>query len=134
MDPLSITGTLVAFAQICGNVIITCRRYQQSTKDAAKDISRILGEVEDVRSITQRLIAMALADHAADLSSLQAMNDSDSSLQRCLDELVDLKASLKPTKLGKLTWHFKKAEVDAKIQTLANVKATLQLGLAADNA
>lgn len=134
MDPLSITGTLIAFVQVCSTVIITCRNYHKSTKDAAKDILRILGEVEDVRNITQRLIAIACADHAADLSSLQAMGDSDSSLQRCLDELIDLKASLKPSKLGNLTWHFKKVEVEAKLQTLATVKATLQLGLAADNA
>ena len=138
IDPVGLVGTLIAIIQICNSVVTVCYDYRVGVRDAPQDISRILDEVASVGSIAQRLLKMAEADQAGVMPSLQAISGADSTLSNCLAELESLKTRLKVGKKTAwktaLAWPLKRSDAERALQSIGNMKSTLQLALSADTA
>ena len=128
---------MIAIVQVCSKVVSVCYEYRSGVKDAPKDASRILDEVASIRNIAENLVKIAESDLEPESSSLQIINEAGGPLHKCLNELVDLKSTLK---LGKgmsrkaaLIWPFKQSEAEKRLAVIARIKATLQLAVSADN-
>lgn len=138
IDPIGLVGTLIAIIHVCNKVVTVCYDYRTGVRDAPQEISRILNEVSSVRSVAQRLLQVAETDQTGALPSLQAMTSDDGTLSKCLTELVDLKTSLKLGKRSALksafVWPLKRSEAERKLQSIGQMKETLQLALSADTA
>ena len=138
IDPIGLVGTLIAIIQVSNKIVSVCYEYRNGVRNASREISQILAEVASVGDIAQRLLKTAESDYSADLPSLQSLTGDDSTLRKCLDELIDLKAGLKQGKSGglksALVWPWKRPEVEKRVQVIERVKLTLQLALSADNA
>lgn len=138
IDPIGLVGTLIAVVQVCNKIISVCYEYRNGIRDASGDISRILDETSSIRTLAERLLKTAEADHRADLPSLQSLDDAENPLRRCLTELVDLKTILKlGRKVGlrsTLVWPLKRPEAERRLLAIERAKTTLQLALSADNA
>jgi hypothetical protein len=139
MDPISLVGTLIAIVQISSKLVSVCYEYRTGVKGARREISHILDEIIVVRTLVERLIDVAEQSDDAALHSLKAVNGPNAPLQRCLEELKDLKSALKlngdlkPRSVA-LLWPLKQKEVEGRLAALGRIKATLQLAVGADTA
>lgn len=139
MDPIGFIGTLIAIVQISSTLVSVCYEYRTGVKGARGDISRILDEIIDVRTLVERLIDVAEKNDNAALPSLTAVNGANAPLQRCLEELKDLNSALKlngnlKSRSVALLWPLKQKEVEGRLAALGRIKATLQLAIGADTA
>lgn len=139
MDPLSLVGALIAISQISSKLVSVCYQYRAAVKGARKDISRVLDEVIAVRTIVERLVDVAEQSKDEALPSLKAVNGPSAPLQRCLEELQDLRTALKPesnppSKSVALLWPLKQKDVEVRLAALSRIKSTLQLAVGADTA
>ena len=138
MDPLSLTGTLIAVIQISSKIVSLCYEYQASLRSANAQISHIRNEITGVRDVVERLLRIAEADNASyALPALQAAAGPDAPLKCCLSELKVIELSLDSSRSKNatsrlLSWPFKESEIRKSIDVLARIKSTLQLALAAD--
>src|SRR5271170_8077387 len=91
-DPLSITASLIAVAQISGSIISLCYDYRRGIKDAQKDVARILQETQSLRNVIEQLLQLLdnNDDGTACLSSLKNMNVNDGPFTQCQNELKSL--------------------------------------------
>jgi hypothetical protein len=139
MDPIGLVGTLIAIVEISSKLVSVCYEYRTSVKGARREISHILDEIIVVRTLVERLIDVAEQSDDAALPSLKAVNGPNAPLQRCLEELKDLKSALKlngnlkPRSVA-LLWPLKQKEVEGRLAALGRIKATLQLAVGADTA
>lgn len=140
MDPLSLTASCIAILQLSGAIINTCYDYRSRVKSAAKDASRIVNELNSLRSIIESLFVL-LEDEAEDRSSeksaLKELAREGGPLDGCKAELETLKKKLEPKEGWRATramllWSLKESDVKRVLQTIDRTKATLQLVLATD--
>ena len=90
-DPLSITASLIAVAQISGSIISLCYDYRRGIQDAHKDVVRILREVQFLRNVIEQLLQLLDKDDDGTevrLSSLKNMNVNDGPFAQCQDAMV----------------------------------------------
>jgi hypothetical protein len=140
MDPLSITASAIAILQVSGAIISTCYQYRSRLKNAAKDASRIINELNDLRTVIDSLFAL-LEDEGNEntvpKSALGRLGEADGPLARCEACLQDLAKKLEPkdgwrAARASLLWPLREPEMAKTLQDINSTKSTVQLALAAD--
>ena len=142
MDPLSITGTLIAVAQIASVVITICYDYREGVKNAPKQVIRIsdeLSSLKDVLDALLRLVEKSEASGTSDLSTFERLAQPGGPLLSCLVELEKLKSKLQPEtgwrkRRQSLTWPLKEGEMREALGSLERLKSTMSLALSTDQA
>lgn len=142
MDPLSITGTLIAVLQITSAVITICYDYRQGSKNASRDVIQIsdeLSSLKDVLDALLRLVEKSEAGDASDLSTFELLARPGGPLLSCQTELERLKTKLEPEKGWRkvrqsLVWPLKEGEMKKALGSLERLKSTMSLALSTDHA
>ena len=97
MDPISVTGTLIAVVQLSSVIISYCYDYRQGVRSAPRELCRVLNEVSDLRNVIERLISLVDDDVVSGrgyLPAVQYMTRKDGPLERCQSDLDSIKARL----------------------------------------
>lgn len=141
MDPVSIAASVIAIIQISGKVTSLCWDYRSTVASARRDITRILDEVNSLRTVLESLVKLAENEDPDEqaLSTLRSLAKPSGTLQQCQIELVDLEKELRKyaPSTGKLSssilkWPFKEKEVSHHLSHIASLKQNLQLALLTD--
>jgi len=140
MDPLSITASAIAIVQISGVIINTCYNYRSQLKSASKDASRIINELNALRSVIEALYQLLYDENETRLiheSALRRLSQPDSILATCLASLEELSQRLEPKEGWRATkatilWPLKELDMKRVLQDIDIAKDTVQLALAAD--
>ena len=142
MDPLSLTGTLIAVVQITTAVISICYDYRQGTKNAAREVIQIsdqLSSLKDVLDALLRLVENSESSDPSRLSTFELLLKPDGPLSTCKTELERLKEKLEPETGWRavrqsLVWPLKEGDMRKALSNLERLKSTMQLALSADQA
>ena len=140
MDPLSVTASAIAILQVSGTIISICYDYRSRVKNAAKEASRIINELNGLRHVTDSLFVFLEDESERKLlrgSALNKLAQEDGPLARCIVELKALEEKLKPKEGWSATkaailWPLKESDVKKVLQDIDSTKSTLQLALATD--
>jgi hypothetical protein len=156
MDPLSITGTLIAVLQISGTVISALYEYRSGVKSASTDAARIITELNGLRGVLESLLQAVEKEDAASgsgsansvvaagsrLANFQALTHSNGELKRCQADLEAVSVKLGGDDVGSrsgwkkvrqaLVWPFKEKDVEKLLQSVERAKSTMQFALTAD--
>ncbi|CZR56742.1 related to ankyrin [Phialocephala subalpina] len=143
MDPLSLTGTLIAVLQITTSVISVCYDYRAGVASASRDVIQItdsLNALKDSLDALLRLVETSRSgEDRARLVNVELLAREGGALESCLQELERLKEKLEPEtgwrKVKKsLTWPLKEGEMKKALAGLERYKSTMQLAISADQA
>ena len=142
MDPLSITGTLIAVLQITSTVISICYDYRQGVKHSSREVVQLsdeLNSLKDVLDALLRLVEKSESSNPASLSTFELLAKPDGPLLTCQSELERLKAELEPETGWRavrqsLVWPLKEGEMRKALGSLERLKSTMQLTLSAEQA
>ena len=142
MDPLSITGTLIAVLQVTSAVISICYDYRQGVKNSSREVIQLsdeLNSLKDVLDALLHLVEKSASTNPARLSTFELLAKSDGPLLTCQSELERLKAELEPETGWRavrksLVWPLKDGEMRKSLGSLERLKSTMQLALSADQA
>ena len=149
MDPLSFTASLVAIIGLSQTVLVACYRLQGQIKDAEKDVSSIIADVqaltdimEEFREITQgpdeadeilKSLSLSTAAEPGNggkqpvfTACLSALEACDSALRYLSGKLAPL---CKPGFRSKLMWPLQASAVEQKLGIINRQKTTLSLAL-----
>jgi len=139
MDPLSITASAIAVLQISGAIINVCYDYRSRVKSSAKDASRIVNELNGLRSVIESLFEILEdeSEHTSKRSALRELASIDGPLKTCEVELRALEKKLEPKEgwralKAAMFWPLKESDVKSVLQNIDTTKSTVQLALAAD--
>jgi hypothetical protein len=140
MDPLSVTASAIAILQISGTIINLCYNYRSRVKNAAKEASRIVNELNGFRSVIESLFVFLEEDSenkSAQSSALGKLAQSGGALVRCINELKVLEEKLEPKEgwravKAAILWPLKESEVKKVLHDIESTKSIVQLALAAD--
>ncbi|KAH8817231.1 hypothetical protein F5884DRAFT_778825 [Xylogone sp. PMI_703] len=140
MDPLSVTGTLIAVLQITGAVISICYDYRQGAKNASREVIQISDELNSLKDVLDALLRMVEKDESSDattLATFELLTKPNGPLAACQTELEILKAKLEPEKGWRavrqsLAWPLKEGEMRKTLSSLERMKSTMLLALSAD--
>jgi hypothetical protein len=140
MDPLSVTASAIAVLQVSGTIINICYDYRSQVKNAAKEASRIINELNGLRHVIDSLFILLEDESECKLSQGSALNKlahEDGPLARCIVELKTLEEKLKPKEGWRATkaaifWPLKESDMKKVLQDIDSTKSTLQLALATD--
>jgi hypothetical protein len=139
MDPISLTASAIAILQISGTIINLCYNYRSRVKNAAKEASRIVNELNSLRSVIESLFII-LEDESAKFtehSALEKLAQDNGSLTRCISELKALERKLEPREgwraaRAAIFWPLKESDMKKFLQDVERTKSTTQLALAVD--
>lgn len=76
MDPISVTGTLIAVLQITTSVISICYDYRQGVNSASREASQIsdqLNSLKDVMEALLRLVEKSESMNSSRLSTFELL-------------------------------------------------------------
>lgn len=140
MDPLSITASAIAILQVSGVIINACYDYRSRVKDSAKDASRIINELNSLRSIIESLFVLLEEEpenKPSDQSNLQKLAQVGGVLETCKVGLEALEKKLEPKEgwravRAAVFWPLKEADIAKALQQIDRTKSSLQLALAVD--
>lgn len=135
-DPVSLLGTvpaLVALPAVCLQAIQTIQGFYSSLKHALSDVAQLLEELEAMRALTLRCLALPAADVPGD--ELQLWTKACSSLKIRIESLTARLTKLK-TKLdapsvgganvrGRIQKYLSEPYVEGERKYLSEQKATL---------
>ncbi|RPB27269.1 hypothetical protein L211DRAFT_765381, partial [Terfezia boudieri ATCC MYA-4762] len=131
MDPLSGAASVIAVVQVAGQVWSLCWKYYSDAKNAKSDIERLMGNVEALQNLFQRVQALAKGPGAAKLvASKELIERTALELEQ---EFKALRKRLEPSKQQsilksfgrRLRWPLQKEDVDKIFQLLERHKTTL---------
>jgi hypothetical protein len=140
MDPISLTASAIAILQLSGAIINACYKYRSQVKNASKDASRIINELNGLRTVIDCLFLLLEAEDNEKLlqkSALGRLAEADGPLGRCEACLNDLAKTLEPKDSWRgaraaILWPLKEQELTKVLQDINSTKSTVQLALAAD--
>ncbi|KAE9371550.1 hypothetical protein N431DRAFT_484077 [Stipitochalara longipes BDJ] len=140
MDPLNFTESALAILQVSGSIISSCYAYRSRLKNAAKDASRIINELNGLRTVIDSLfLLLEVESNEKDThkSLLRKLAEADGPLRRCEACLNDLAKKLEPEEGWRaartaMLWRLREPEMTKILQDIASIKSTVQLALAAD--
>lgn len=151
MDPLSITAGIIAVLGVTLKVLDICYEYNNSFKNASKDLSKVIEEIISLRTVLETLQQLARKVENADptavsrLPSLRLLSEpQDGPLVKCLAVLEALKQKLNPPSLNgqakskrkalmdALSWPLKEEDTKTTLENIGRFKATLNLAIIAD--
>jgi hypothetical protein len=145
MDPISITGTIIAVLQITSSVISICYDYRGGVESASRDAIQITNELNSLREVLEsllRVVEKSQSNNGKDGSSLatfELLAKEGGPLMTCKTELERLKSKLEPEKgwrkmRSMLVWPLKEGEVRRTLDWLERLKGTMGLALSVDQA
>jgi len=139
MDPLSITGTLIAVVQITTSVISICYDYRSGVASASRDVVQITESLNSLKEVLESLLRLIETTKAGELSTVELLARDGGTLQSCQAELERLRGKLEPEKgwrklRNSLVWPLKEGEMRRALEALERWKSTMQLALSADQA
>jgi hypothetical protein len=139
MDPLSITGTLIAVLQVTTSVISTCYDYRSSVASASREVLQITESLNSLKDVLESLLRLIETTQSGELSTVELLAKDGGTLQSCQAELERLKGKLEPEKgwrklRNSLVWPLKEGEMRRALEELERWKSTIQLALSADQA
>jgi hypothetical protein len=142
MDPISITGTLIAILQITSAVITICYDYRQGSKNASREVIQISDELSSLKDFLDALLRLAEkseSNDASDLSTFELLARPGGPLLSCQTELERLKSKLEPEKGWRkvrqsLVWPLQEGEMRRTLGSLERLKSTMSLALSTDQA
>lgn len=139
MDPLSITGTLIAVLQITVSMISTCYEYRAGVASASRDVIQISDGLNALKNVLESTLRLVETTPAGDkhLINVKMLAKDGGTLQDCLMELERLQEKLKPEtgwrKVKKsLTWPLKEGDTSRALAGLERFKSTMLLAVSAD--
>jgi hypothetical protein len=140
MDPLSITASAIAVIQLSGAIINACYTYRSRLRSAAKDTSRIINELNALRTVIEALCQLLNDENETSPiheSTLSRLSQPDGILATCLASLEQLSKRLEPKEGWRATkatilWPLKESDMKRALQDIDITKDTVQLALAAD--
>jgi hypothetical protein len=140
MDPLSITASAIAIVQISGAIINACYNYRSRLKSASNDASRIINELNALRTVIEALCQLLNDENETSPiheSTLRRLSQADDILATCLASLEELSKRLEPKEGWRATkaiilWPLKESDMKRALQDIDITKDTVQLALAAD--
>ena len=135
MDPISITGTVIAVVQITSSVISICYDYRSSAKGSTREIIQITDELNSLKDVLEsllRVVEKAEEDESRNdgkLATFQLLLKEEGPLATCKQELVRLKGKLEPEKGWRkvrqnLTWPLKEGEMRRALEACECASAT----------
>lgn len=140
MDPLSITATAITIVQLSGTIITTCYAYRSRVKNAAKDASRIIKELNNLRDVLEVLFQIlereASDDKHVNPSALERLTKPDGPLAVFEAQLKDMEKKLEPIEgwraaKAALFWPLQEPDVAKLLDDIERTKSTVQLALQA---
>ena len=97
MDPLNGAASVLAVIQIAATIVSTCYKYRTGAKDARKDITLIINELDSLRDVLKNLEAI-FEDEAEEpesrLETVSLLMKPDGPLTQCKLELANLEKKL----------------------------------------
>jgi hypothetical protein len=138
MDGLSGAASVIAVIDISGKITSLCFQYSIAVKDAKKDIERLQTKIRDITSLVETIKQLSEGPDKARLSTIHGLSDS---LERCLQELKELKEQLDPGKGRKamsrfgvraLKWPFTSKQVEKIVSGLERYESNFVLALQID--
>ncbi|KAE9364611.1 hypothetical protein N431DRAFT_109437 [Stipitochalara longipes BDJ] len=139
MDPLSITGTLIAVLQITTSVISILYDYRSGVASASREVIQITEALNSLKDVLESILRLIETTKANELSTIGLLEKSGGTLQSCQAELERLRVKLVPEKgwrkaRNSLIWPLKESEMRRALEGLERWKSTMQLALSADQA
>lgn len=145
MDPISITGTIIAVLQITSSVISICYDYRAGVESASRDVIQITNELNSLREVLESLLLVvekSKSNNGKDVSRLatfESLMEEGGPLMTCKAELERLKSTLEPEKgwrkmRSKLVWPLREGEVRRTLDGLERLKGTMGFALSVDQA
>ncbi|KAH7324057.1 hypothetical protein BKA65DRAFT_598554 [Rhexocercosporidium sp. MPI-PUGE-AT-0058] len=142
MDPISITGTLIAVLQVTTKIITICYDYRQGVVSASREVLQISSSLNSLKDVLESLLNLIenstkSDSSASSLATVERLAKDGGTLQSCQEELLRLKRKLEPEtgwrKVKKsLVWPLKEAEVKKALDGLERSKSMMLLALSAD--
>lgn len=143
MDPISITGTLIAVLQLTTTVISICYDYRQGVSSASREVLQISSSLNSLRDVLESLLGLIEDSKSKSegsesrLATVELLAKDGGTLDSCLEELLRLKRKLEPEsgwrKVRKsLVWPLQEAEVKKALDRLERSKSMMLLALSAD--
>ena len=131
MDPVSISGTMVALFQLTGSIL----SFLCSVRNASSEQNKLRDEVITVigllKMMEMRLEAMQAGDEGCQTIRVLAESNVLDRCKETLEELIGKTANDKVfgiMKFGRnLTWHFGKIEVNKTLMSVERLKTLLNL-------
>ncbi|KAG4437222.1 hypothetical protein IFR05_007311 [Cadophora sp. M221] len=143
MDPLSVTGTLIAVLQVTAKVISICYDYRQGVSSASREVLQISSSLNSLKDVLESLLSLienSKSDTSTSkLATVELLAKEGGTLESCQEELLRLKRKLEPEtgwrKIRKsLVWPLKETEVRKALDELERSKSMMLLALSADQA
>ena len=139
MDPLSITGTLIAVLQITTSVISILYDYRSGVASASREVIQITEALNSLKDVLESILRLIETTKAGELSTIELLVKDGGSLQSCQVELERLRVKLEPEKgwrklRNSLIWPLKEGEMRRSLEGLERWKSIMQLALSADQA
>ncbi len=155
MDPLSIAASTITIIQLTTELLTATYKYYKSAKNAPNEVSELLDELttfgvvlEHLKIISQNARAAVSQKNNAKgtnfgtqdaktgyLPMVQKMMESGAPLTVCYDEMLAFRMKLTKdqSKVKKsLQWPFRKAEIQAIVHRLRNLKSNLDTAISSD--
>jgi len=139
MDPLSITGTLIAVVQITTFLISICYDYRSGVNSSSREVLQITESLNSLKDVLESILRLIETTKVGELSTVELLAKDGGTLQSCQTELERLRAKLEPEKgwrrlRNSLIWPLKEGEMRRALEALERWKSTMQLALSADQA
>ncbi|KAK5053766.1 hypothetical protein LTR84_001727 [Exophiala bonariae] len=139
-EPLSLIASLIAVAQISGEIISLCYNYRSGIKGADANVTRLTSEVKSVRDIIENLIKVVDEQPPQDsqVEAIASLATPGGPLTQALDELQQLEIKLRPASgwraVGKLLkWPLSEPEVVKTLDRINRLNTTLALAASTDH-
>ncbi|KUJ17322.1 uncharacterized protein LY89DRAFT_733179 [Mollisia scopiformis] len=143
MDPLSLTGTLIAVLQITTSVISVCYDYRAGVASASREVVQITESLNALKDVLESLLRLVETSESGEdrarLSNIEVLAKDRGTLESCLNELIRLEGKLQPEKGWRklrrgLVWPLKEGEMKRALAGLERYKSTMLLAISADQA
>jgi hypothetical protein len=98
MDPLSITGTLIAVVQITTSLISICYDYRSGVNSSSREVLQITESLNSLKDVLESILRLIETTKVGELSTVELLAKDGGTLQSCQTELERLRAKLEPEK------------------------------------
>jgi hypothetical protein len=145
MDPLSLTGTLIAVLQVTTAVISICYDYRQGVASSSRDVILMSSELNSLKDVLESLLRLVensqseVGGEDGKFPTVEKLAQKGGTLDSLRGELERLKEELQPQEgwrkvRAALVWPLKEGEMRKCLGDLERGKSMVMLALSADQA
>ena len=148
MDPLSITGGVIAVLQATNSVLTLCYKIREGIRKTPWTFIQIIEETRDLRNIIEAIQlaldepALSKEENSAQYRAAQDLSDfTKGPLSACLEELLAIESKIQPRSVERcleykrkalihsIGWQLKEGEAMESIARLERCKNSLSLAI-----